>query len=476
MRAAPPPVVQDADLFALGLRNLLAAVETVRADVVTQVRFASGGLDGQGRRGEEIVRAVHATLRRGLLVLLNGHENTPKSKRYLNRSTVATQSGQHSKRRFLVGFTFGVKRSTFIMTGRNRKGEKDLVLEEPEHVEVVFHLDRIEFIVFQLVVRNVLPCANRLEYRTDRQIPSKTAEATLTAQHQPPADRKMQSRSDIRIPASVDPVLHRAIGIGQLIAQSLQSGDFDLARNATTFGGELEHVRDVPGFGVLVGHKPRMILFFSHRCQSPSPRILAPLFVVRTHRPMNIVLASTSPYRKELLERLRLPFKTIRPETDETARPGEHPVALAERLAADKARAGAHAYPAALIIGSDQVAYLGDRTFGKPGTVERAVEQLWYMSGKEVVFHTAVALLDSASGRLQCEGVPTRVRFRTLSDREIRRYVEREMPLDCAGSAKSEGLGIALLEALSGDDPTALVGLPLIALSRMLRNEGVELP
>lgn len=191
---------------------------------------------------------------------------------------------------------------------------------------------------------------------------------------------------------------------------------------------------------------------------------------------MQLVLASTSRYRKELLKRLGLPFLTARPETDETPLPGEHPAATAERLAVDKARAVASAHPEALIIGSDQVAYLGSQQFGKPGTVDRAIAQLRQMSGQTVVFHTAVAVFNARTESFACEGVPTRVRFRHLSDPEIRRYVEREMPLDCAGSAKSEALGITLLEALSGDDPTALVGLPLIALARLLRQEGVQLP
>lgn len=191
---------------------------------------------------------------------------------------------------------------------------------------------------------------------------------------------------------------------------------------------------------------------------------------------MKLVLASTSAYRKMLLERLQLPFETARPDTDEAPLPGEHPAATAERLAAEKARAVAAAWPEALIIGSDQVAYLGSEVFGKPGTEERAIAQLQRMRGQTVVFHTALALLNTRSGHLQVEGVPTRVRFRDLSDAEIRRYVAKERPLDCAGSAKSEGLGIALLEAMPGEDPTALIGLPLIALSRMLRAEGLELP
>lgn len=190
----------------------------------------------------------------------------------------------------------------------------------------------------------------------------------------------------------------------------------------------------------------------------------------------NIVLASTSAYRRMLLERLQLPFDTARPEVDETPLPGEAPPATADRLAIEKAQAVAARWQDALIIGSDQVAHMGDEVFGKPGTVERAIAQLRSMSGRTVVFHTALAVIDTRSGRIQTDSVPTEVRFRTLSDPEIVRYVEKERPLDCAGSAKSEGLGITLLDALSGDDPTALVGLPLIALSRMLREAGIELP
>ncbi len=191
---------------------------------------------------------------------------------------------------------------------------------------------------------------------------------------------------------------------------------------------------------------------------------------------MKLVLASTSAYRRSLLERLGIPFETARPQTDERPLKGESPTATALRLAADKARAVADQFPDALVIGSDQVAHLGNEIFGKPGTVERAIEQLSRMRGQTVVFDTALAVLNTRTGRVRRENVPTIVRFRALSDDEIVRYVEAERPLDCAGSAKSEGLGIALLESLSGDDPTALVGLPLIALSRMLRAEGLALP
>jgi len=206
--------------------------------------------------------------------------------------------------------------------------------------------------------------------------------------------------------------------------------------------------------------------------------ILFPPFSVKgvRNKAMKLVLASTSTYRRMLLERFQLPFETARPDVDETALPGEPPPDTANRLAAAKARAVADDYPDALIIGSDQVAHLDDLVFGKPGTVERAIEQLHLMSGQTVVFHTALAVLNTRTGHLQSASEPTQVRFRTLGSDEIVRYVEKERPLDCAGSAKSEALGITLLEALSGNDPTALVGLPLIALARMLRAEGVQLP
>ncbi|MFN3986564.1 MAG: Maf family protein [Rhodocyclaceae bacterium] len=191
---------------------------------------------------------------------------------------------------------------------------------------------------------------------------------------------------------------------------------------------------------------------------------------------MKVILASTSAYRRSLLERLHLPFEVDRPEADETPLPGEHPADTANRLAVAKARAVADRHPAALVIGSDQVAHLGDEQFGKPGNRARAIAQLQHMSGQTVVFHTAIALINTATGSIRQDSVPTLVRFRTLTCDEIERYVDKEQPFDCAGSAKSEGLGITLLDALSGDDPTALIGLPLIALSRMLRAEGVALP
>lgn len=198
--------------------------------------------------------------------------------------------------------------------------------------------------------------------------------------------------------------------------------------------------------------------------QSPSP----------PHAPRPLVLGSTSVYRKELLSRLGLSFEVVSPQVDETPLAGESPRDLALRLALAKARAVAHTHPEALVIGSDQVADLGGVPLGKPGTHERAVAQLTRMSGQTVVFQTAVAVVCQASGYAAVELAPVSVKFRQLSAQDIENYLQREQPYDCAGSAKSEGLGIALLERIDSDDPTALIGLPLIRTCHLLRSAGLD--
>jgi septum formation protein len=189
----------------------------------------------------------------------------------------------------------------------------------------------------------------------------------------------------------------------------------------------------------------------------------------------NLILGSTSRYRRELLERLRVPFEVAAPEVDETPLSGETPLALAQRLALAKAQAVAARFPEAVVIGSDQVADLNGESLGKPHTHERAVAQLQRMRGQTVVFQTALAVVCQASGFVQQDVAPVRVVFRDLNDDEIETYLRAEQPYDCAGSAKSEGLGIALLERIDSDDPTALVGLPLIRTARMIRAAGVKL-
>ena len=188
-----------------------------------------------------------------------------------------------------------------------------------------------------------------------------------------------------------------------------------------------------------------------------------------------LVLGSTSRYRRELMQRLCIPFDVAAPDVDETPQDGESPHDLACRLALAKARAVAALHPDAVVIGSDQVADLDGEPLGKPGTHERAVAQLQRMRGQTVVFQTAVAVVCQDTGFAQTDRAAVRVVFRNLSDAEIETYLRTEQPYDCAGSAKSEGLGIALLESINNDDPTALVGLPLIRTCRMLRAAGLPI-
>ena len=187
-----------------------------------------------------------------------------------------------------------------------------------------------------------------------------------------------------------------------------------------------------------------------------------------------LVLASTSPYRQELLTRLGLPFETASPDIDETRHADEDPEELVRRLSLEKAKAVAEKYPDALIIGSDQVATLGDTIIGKPGTHERAMEQLKAASGQSVTFLTGLSLYDAVSGRSHTVCEPFRVDFRDLTEDEIDDYLRREEPYDCAGSFKSEGLGIALFSLMDGEDPNSLVGLPLIQLVSMLEENDVH--
>ena len=191
-----------------------------------------------------------------------------------------------------------------------------------------------------------------------------------------------------------------------------------------------------------------------------------------THR--KLILGSTSPYRRELLARLRIPFEVAAPDVDETAQASETPKQLACRLAMAKARAIATQFPACVVIGSDQVAELDGQALGKPGNHARATAQLHQMRGKTVIFQTAVAVVCLETGFAQMDLAQVKVKFRELSDAEIEAYLQAETPYDCAGSAKSEGLGIALLESIDNDDPTALVGLPLIRTCCMIQAAGVK--
>lgn len=194
----------------------------------------------------------------------------------------------------------------------------------------------------------------------------------------------------------------------------------------------------------------------------------------KPHQLPQIVLASTSPFRRELLTRLGLPFETANPAVDENPHPDETPQETALRLSEAKARAVATRFPQALIIGSDQVACVDREIFGKPGNHEQAVRQLQALRGRRVNFFTGLCLFNAKTGKVHIRGVPMQVTFRNLTDDQIENYLRREQPYNCAGSAKSEGLGIAIIEKMEGDDPNALIGLPLIALCDLLAMEGVS--
>jgi septum formation protein len=187
-----------------------------------------------------------------------------------------------------------------------------------------------------------------------------------------------------------------------------------------------------------------------------------------------LILASSSPYRRALLERLGILFSVLSPQVDESARPTELPESTALRLSESKARAVARLHPQACIIGSDQVAVLDGRAVGKPGNHRAALAQLTGMSGRMVTFHTAVCVLDGVSGKAHLANVPTAVVFRRYAAADAERYLRREQPYDCAGSAKIEGLGIALVERVESEDPTALIGLPLIAVVTLLAKVGID--
>jgi septum formation protein len=243
-------------------------------------------------------------------------------------------------------------------------------------------------------------------------------------------------------------------------------------RHGSTISGKVEDTaRAMVG---AAAHKVNLFLYFQHVGCSTQRPILRQNSVMKTLSETDLVLASTSNYRRELLSRLGVPFRQQSPHVDETPQAGELPSQLAVRLAAAKARAVAADNPHALVIGSDQVADCAGRLLGKPGTIDNARRQLAASAGRDVVFHTAICLIDThrPTPRELTAVDTTIVTFRPLAAAEIERYLQRERPVDCAGSFKAEGLGIGLFEQIASQDPTALIGLPLIGLCRLLREMG----
>ena len=281
------------------------------------------------------------------------------------------------------------------------------------------------------------------------------------------ADLKSQNRPPLAFLATLDDEIDAASRIGQTVLKARQTRDRQTASQFLFCPGKFQTIYDS-----LCRHKGRMIVFLGHAVKEKGRKT----HVRQALRlsPPRLILASASVYRRDLLKRLRLRFDVVAPNVDETPLLGEPAERTALRLAEVKARAAAQPGQIALIIGSDQVAVMDEQVLGKPGTHDNAVRQLEAMRGKSVVFHTALCLYNSASDRVQVANVPTTVVFRHFSDAQIERYLASERPYDCAGSAKIEGLGIALVERVVSDDPTALIGLPLLQLTSMLRSEGVE--
>ena len=388
-----------------------------------------------------------------------------------NTLNLAAQLAQNGEGRNLFIDAGLDRRFATFVTGHQRQGQQHLILHQGQQIGQRLNLEGIHRVVFQLILRRLLTGAEKQESILHFTGPDHGVETPLTLQNQITPDFQINVKLALVVTLTLKPENHGSGGFLHRLSQTAELNDRHLAIKATSIFGQRPKV-DHEAF---LRHKRGMILF-SAACVKTL--LNAPFGTLGTTPAplMKLVLASTSAYRRELLQRFGLPFDVARPDLDESPLPDEAPWATAERLAVEKARAVAGQFKDALIIGSDQVAYMDNDRFGKPGTVERAIAQLKSMSGRTVIFHTALAVLNTRSGHVQVDAVPTEVRFRTLADDEIVRYVEKERPLDCAGSAKSEGLGITLLDALRGDDPNALVGLPLIALARMLRNEGVVLP
>ncbi len=367
------------------------------------------------------------------------------------------------------------------MTRRRRERENDLVLKQGHHIHFMLHRKKVAGIVFDLLLRQSLLVVNELQNITHLQRILDTFETTLATQRRNAFNMQKQSRPLPLAHPPLDPIGHAARRIDKRIERSRQGGNRQFALQDPRFARKNQSFNDNP-----LRHKARMILFLPAEVKAKEAslwiffifsicRASSGIFAERPMPSPTIVLASTSPFRRELLNRLKIPFAVADPYTDETARPEEAPEQIALRLSEAKARAVAGQYPEALIIGSDQVAYLDDRIFGKPGNHANAVRQLRAMRGKTVTFFTGLCLLNAATGVARTRGIPTAVTFRDLADDEIENYLDLEQPYRCAGSAKSEGLGIALIAKMEGEDPNALIGLPLIALCDLFRLEGVDI-
>ncbi len=382
------------------------------------------------------------------------------------------------------------------MTRHHRQGENDLVLDQRQYIEFLFRREKVPGIIFQILLGQIGLTFHQLEYGLDVKRKIQALHAALTTQRHEAIQLQQQLGLAQRADPAGKPVVHTTadfrqqimhpghVGHGEITFQTTgvtrksQTIDHNLLRHkARMILFSALHVKEKRGPKLgFQQQRQRLIRVFYRTASFPLmgsaflPEFTSPFLMPTLPQPA-LILASTSPFRRELLARLRLPFSTENPAVDETPLAGESPEQTALRLSEAKARAVAAQHPDALIIGSDQVACLDGQVFGKPGNHERAVAQLQQMRGRTVNFYTGLCLYNSSTGRTQVRGIPTLVTFRQLSDGEIERYLRAETPYNCAGSAKAEGLGISLIAKMEGDDPNALIGLPLIALCDMLRAE-----
>lgn len=377
--------------------------------------------------------------------------------------------------KLIVIVTHGQGLRTGLVAGHQRQGQQQFVLDQPDQVERAGEREHI-FLAVGINRCSLLFSGDEPETSTRLHGRFHRLQAALTHQRQPGTALEMQP--DLRLGAFLQAtfppraplhlLVRSGLGIGvRFAAQAIQQ------RQGTGSGLVATLLRkgsDIHAAGVepenvhvsILGRRPH------------PPGTAGPMGQSAPMHTPPLILGSTSMYRRELLGRLRIPFEVVAPDVDESPRAGELPVDLARRLAVAKARAVAGQHPEAVVIGSDQVAELDGAAVGKPGNHQRATEQLRAMSGREVVFHTAVAVACVDRGFEDSDLARVTVRFRHLGDDEIERYLQTERPYDCAGSAKSEALGIALLQAVDSDDPTALIGLPLIRTCALLRRAGLD--
>lgn len=349
------------------------------------------------------------------------------------------------------------------MAGRQGQAQDRLVLDERADIERAVAEQRLRLIDDDRQPGEFIFLAHEVEVGRVRNSLAQDRPAPVAYQDDLAPQGKTCCRAPPRIGPAREAERQDTRGVGEDGTQALRRSEIEHAFDRASGAGEFEDIDEAARASDSLHASRTAIATLTRPCAGPDSMT-------------RIVLASTSRYRRELLARLQLPFSVAPPEVDEAALAGESPRDTARRLAQAKARAVARCFAEALVIGSDQIAELDGAPIGKPGEFAAALEQLQRMAGRVVVFHTALALLEVPCGDLQIDDVATKVRFRRLPRSSLEAYLRLDTPFDCAGAAKIEGAGIALVESVESTDPTALIGLPLIGLTTMLLRRGVAVP